>query len=68
MTPDLITVFRVFASGEPQTFDDVDSAVAYLRGQAAHSEALKHSPLTIESARITAAQYRLEVDKQEAGV
>lgn len=67
VTPDLITVFRVFVSGEPQTFDDMDAAVTYLRSQAVHSEAFKHSPLTIESAKVTIDQYRLEVERQEGG-
>jgi hypothetical protein len=66
MPPDLITVFRVFASGEAQTFDDMDSAVAYLKSQAEHSEALLYSPLTLESAKVTIEQYRYEVDRQEA--
>lgn len=65
MSPDLITVFRVFASGEPQTFDDLDTAMAYMRAQAANSEVLKSQPLTLESSQLTIKQYRFEVDGQE---
>jgi pterin-4a-carbinolamine dehydratase len=65
MPPELITVFRVFASGEPETFDDISNAVTYFNAQAFHSEALKHSPLSIELAQVTIEQYRHEVEKQD---
>jgi hypothetical protein len=67
MSQDLVTVFKVLVSGEPHIFDDIDSAVAYLRAQALNSQALSNSPLVIESSKISIEQYRLEVEKQDGG-
>lgn len=65
VSTDIITVFRVLVSGEPHTFDELDSAMEYMRAQAAFSKALDNSRLIIESAQVSIDQYRLEVDKQE---
>jgi hypothetical protein len=67
MPPDLITVFRVFVSGQPHIFEDVDSAVSYLRSQAKNSQALDNGLLVLESAQVPIDQYRLEVEKQDGG-
>lgn len=61
----LITVFRVFVSGEPATFDKIDDAIYYLRSQAIYN---KIESLSVQSINMTIKEYKLEVEKQEGTV
>jgi len=57
-----IQAFRVYVSGQPQTFDSLDVAVDYLKSMA---DLDKIAEVTLETTRLTREEYRLEVEDQE---
>lgn len=57
-----ITAFRVLVSGEATTFDSIDTAISYLRGQYIYG---KIDNLIVETVKLTLNEYREEVEKQD---
>ncbi len=60
--PAEIRAFRVLVSGEPETFDDIDSALGYLRSQAVHNHI---ESIQFEAVNLNPLAYAAEVEGQE---
>lgn len=60
-----IRVFRIFVSGDPSTFDSIDAAIGYIRGQTIQNNI---TGLVMETAYIKLSSYMIEVERQESEV